>query len=67
MTDTSKPGATSPSPGEVPTERPASLKGLDVLVGEWDTQALFPGDPPVAGGSRTTLGGLRHGTSSFSG
>jgi hypothetical protein len=55
MTGTSKPGATSPSAGEVPIESPASLNGLGVLVGKWDKQALFPGDSPVAGVGRTTF------------
>jgi hypothetical protein len=35
--------------------RPAALDSLDVLVGEWDTQVRFGGDPPVAGGGRTSF------------
>ena len=55
MTDTEDMGAASPPSGEIPAERPTSLAALDVLVGEWDTQALFPGSPPVSGGGRTTF------------
>jgi hypothetical protein len=49
------------SPGDVPAERPAALSRLDVLVGEWETEASFaagffgPGSPPVTGRGRTTF------------
>ncbi len=49
------------SPGDVPVERPAALSRLDVLVGEWETEASFaagffgPGSPPVTGHGRTTF------------
>jgi len=53
MTSNDQPGSASPAPDEVPAERPASLDALDVLVGAWDTQLRFPGDPPVTGQGRT--------------
>ena len=55
MTSSSTQGSASASPGDVPAGRPAALGGLDALVGDWETRALFPGDPPVAGGGRTTF------------
>lgn len=55
MTDRREPQAASPPAGEVPAGRPAALAHLDLLVGEWDTEAQFPGHPPVAGAGRTTF------------
>lgn len=50
------------SPGDIPTERPASLDRLDVLIGQWEMEASFaagyfgPGTPPITGrGGRTTF------------
>jgi hypothetical protein len=48
-------------PGDVPTERPASLDRLDALLGSWEMEVFFeagffgPGSPAVAdrGGSTT--------------
>jgi hypothetical protein len=55
MTSNDQSHPAGPAPDEVPAERPASLDALDVLVGEWDTQLRFPGDPPVTGHGRTTF------------
>ena len=55
MTDQHEPQAGRPPAGEVPAGRPAALASLDVLVGEWDTEALFPGNPAAAGAGRTTF------------
>ena len=55
MTSNDQPGPASPAPDEVPAGRPASLDALEVLVGVWDTQLRFPGDPPVSGQGRTTF------------
>ena len=55
MTDRREPQAASPPAGEAPAGGPAALAHLDVLVGEWDTEALFPGHPPLAGAGRTTF------------
>jgi hypothetical protein len=55
VTGGSTQGPENPSPGDVPAERPAALRGLDALVGAWEMQALFPGNPPLAGGGLTTF------------
>jgi hypothetical protein len=53
--------STTVLPGDVPAERPAALNSLDVLVGEWETEASFaagffgPGSLPVTGRGRTTF------------
>lgn len=64
MNDAPPPG-TPIEPGDIPTERPAALSRLDVLVGEWDVEASFeagffgPGSPAVtARGGRTTFNWL---------
>lgn len=57
--DTAPPG--SDSPGDIPAERPDSLDRLNVLIGQWETEASFeagffgPGAPPVTGRGRTTF------------
>jgi hypothetical protein len=53
MSDTNEPAAAGQPSGAVPAGRPRFLDHLDVLAGEWATQALFPGNPPVAGDGRT--------------
>jgi len=51
----------SGSPGDIPAERPASLDRLNVLIGEFETEATFeagfpgPGTPPVSGRGRITF------------
>jgi hypothetical protein len=32
------------SPGDIPAERPASLDRLDVLIGQWEMEAMFEPD-----------------------
>jgi hypothetical protein len=56
-----QPSAASPTPGDVPAARPAGLGRREVLVGEWDTEALFPFDPPVTLPGRTTFEWLEGG------
>lgn len=49
------------SPGDIPGERAASLDRLNVLVGQWETEATFeagffgPGSPGITGRGRTTF------------
>ena len=45
----------SPVPGDVPAGRPAGLGRLEVLVGAWETEALFPFDPPATVLGRATF------------
>ena len=51
----------SGSPGDIPADRPASFDRLNVLIGEWETEATFaagffgPGTSPVNGRGRTTF------------
>lgn len=48
-------------PGDIPSERPAAIGRLGVLVGEWKTEASFtagffgPGSPAVSGAGNTTF------------
>jgi hypothetical protein len=67
MTETNESPATaepntSASPDDVPSERPAQLAALDVLLGTWDVQASFaagffgPDSPATAmGGGRVSF------------
>src|SRR5262245_7052219 len=66
MTSTEKPEdhnqhAAVDGPGDIPGERPAALDRLNVLVGQWETEATFaagffgPGSPEVTGRGRTTF------------
>jgi hypothetical protein len=56
-----QPSGAGPSPVDVPAARPAGLRRLEVLVGGWDTEALFPFDPPVTVLGRTTFEWLEGG------
>jgi hypothetical protein len=48
-------------PGDIPGERPASLDRLNVLVGQWEMEAIFkagffgPGSPGITGRGRTAF------------
>jgi hypothetical protein len=64
MTGTEKPQdqhVAAEGPGDVPPEPSDSLDRLDVLVGQWQTEATFkagffgPGSPEVTGLGRTTF------------
>jgi hypothetical protein len=51
--------STTASPGDVPSERPRQLAGLDALLGEWDVQASFAAGFFSLDSPATTLGGGR--------
>jgi Protein of unknown function (DUF1579) len=56
-----RPADSGAVPGDVPAGRPAWLDHLDLLTGQWETEASFdagffgPGSPPITGRGRTSF------------